>query len=181
MQRIGRIHIPADTGDFRLLSRRAVEALRDYPEHHRFMKGLFTWIGFDQIAVPYEREPRGAGTSKWSWLKLVNLAIEGITSFTAAPLRFASVLGIVIASVAFVCGLYIIYKTITFGDPVAGYPSLMTAVLFLGGVQLTAIGILGEYLGRVFIETKRRPLYHVRDYRPAAIRVAAVAEPAGAK
>ena len=167
MQHVGRIHIPPDTGDFRLLSRRAVEALRDYPEQHRFMKGLFTWIGFDQVAVPYEREPRLAGASKWSWLRLLNLAIEGITSFTAAPLRFASILGLLIASVAFVDAVYIVYKTLRFGDPVAGYPSLMTAVLFLGGVQLTAIGILGEYLGRVFHETKRRPLYHVKDYRPA--------------
>ena len=131
------------------------------------MKGLFTWIGFDQVAVTYERDPRQAGTSKWSWLKLINLAIEGITSFTAAPLRFASVLGLIIAGVAFVYALYIIYKTVRYGEPVAGYPSLMTAVLFLGGVQLTAIGILGEYLGRVFNETKRRPLYHVKDYRPA--------------
>ena len=167
MQRVGRIHIPPDTGDFRLLSRRAIKALREYPEHHRFMKGLFTWIGFEQVAVTYERDPRQAGSSKWSWLKLINLAIEGITSFTAAPLRFASVLGLIIASVAFIDALYIIYKTVRYGEAVAGYPSLMTAVLFLGGVQLTAIGILGEYLGRVFNETKRRPLYHVKDYRPA--------------
>ena len=167
MQHVGRIHIPPDTGDFRLLSRRAVDALREYPEQHRFMKGLFTWIGFDQVAVPYERDPRLAGASKWSWLKLVNLAIEGITSFTAAPLalrqrarpdhrrrrvpRRA---------------LHRLQDAVRYGDAVAGYPSLMTAVLFLGGVQLTAIGILGEYLGRVFNETKRRPLYHVKDYRP---------------
>ena len=167
MQHVGRIHIPPDTGDFRLLSRRAVEALRQYPEQHRFMKGLFTWIGYEQVAVPYEREPRMAGGSKLSWLKLINLAIEGITSFTAAPLRFASVLGLVIATIAFLDAIYIVYKTLRYGDAVAGYPSLMTAVLFLGGVQLTAIGILGEYLGRVFNETKRRPLYHVREYHPA--------------
>ena len=168
MQHVGRVHIPRDTGDFRLLSRRSVEALRDYPEHHRFMKGLFTWIGFEQVAIAYERDPRRAGASKLGWVKRINLAIEGITSFTAAPLRFASVLGLIIASAAFLMALYIVYKTIRYGDPVAGYPSLMTAILFLGGVQLTAIGILGEYLGRVFHETKRRPLYHVRDYRPAA-------------
>ena len=167
MQHVGRIHIPPDTGDFRLLSRRAVYALNQYPEQHRFMKGLFTWIGFDQEAVPYERDPRLAGRSKWSWLKLLNLAIEGITSFTAAPLRIASVLGLAIALFAFVDGAWIIYKTLRYGDPVQGYPSLMTAVLFLGGVQLTAIGILGEYLGRVFHETKQRPLYHVKDYRPS--------------
>ena len=179
MQHVGRIHIPRDTGDFRLLSRRAVEALRDYPEHHRFMKGLFTWIGFDQVAVTYERDPRDAGMSKWSWLKLLNLAIEGITSFTAAPLRFASMLGLLIAALAFVYALFIVYKTLRFGDPVAGYPSLMTAVLFLGGVQLTAIGILGEYLGRVFDETKRRPLYHVRDYQPAPLRTRRREAPCG--
>jgi glycosyltransferase involved in cell wall biosynthesis len=168
MQHVGRVHIPADTGDFRLLSRRAVDALSLYPEHHRFMKGLFTWIGFDQEAVPYDRDPRHAGRSKWSYLKLLNLAIEGITSFTAAPLRFASVLGLVIATVAFLDGIWVIYKTLRYGDPVQGYPSLMTAVLFLGGVQLTAIGVLGEYLGRIFQETKQRPLYHVRNYHAAA-------------
>ena len=182
MQHVGRIHIPPDTSDFRLLSRRAVEALREYPEHHRFMKGLFTWIGYDQVAVPYERDPRLAGTSKWSWLKLFNLAIEGITSFTAAPLRFASILGLVIATFAFGNAVYIVYKTVRHGDPVAGYPSLMVAVLLLGGVQLTAIGILGEYLGRVFNETKRRPLYHVKNFRPAGVmRAGATTEPARAE
>ena len=139
------------------------------------MKGLFTWIGFDQIAVTFERDPRDAGMSKWSWPKLLNLAIEAITSFTAAPLRFASILGLLIAALAFVYALVIVYKTLRFGEPVAGYPSLMTAVLFMGGVQLTAIGILGEYLGRVFVETKRRPLYHVRDYQPAPLRTHAEA------
>jgi glycosyltransferase involved in cell wall biosynthesis len=181
MQHVGRIHIPADTGDYRLLSRRAVDALLQYPEQHRFMKGLFTWIGFDQVAVPYERDPRHSGATKWSWLKLVNLAIEGITSFTAAPLRFASVLGLIIASFAFLDALYIVYKTLAYGDAVAGYPSLMTAVLFLGGVQLTAIGILGEYLGRVFHETKRRPLYHVKEYRPPSAVTAPQVERAAAE
>ena len=113
------------------------------------------------------RDPRRAGKSKWSYLKLLNLAVEGITSFTAAPLRAASILGLLIAALAFVDGLWVIYKTLRYGDPVQGYPSLMTTVLFLGGVQLTAIGILGEYLGRVFHETKRRPLYHVLSYRAA--------------
>lgn len=170
MQHVGRIHIPPDTGDFRLLSRKAVDALNQYPEQHRFMKGLFTWIGFDQEAVTYERDPRCAGRSKWSWLKLFNLAIEGITSFTAAPLRLASILGLAIALLAFLDGVWIIYKTLRYGVDVQGYASLMTAVLFLGGVQLTAIGILGEYLGRIFHETKQRPLYHVKDYRPATGR-----------
>lgn len=169
MQHVGRVHIPTDTGDYRLLSRRAVEALRDYPEQHRFMKALFTWIGFEQVAVRYEREPRGGGATKLGALKRFNLAVEGFTSFTAAPLRIASVLGLAIATLSFVYALYIVYKTLRYGDPVAGYPSLMTAVLFLGGVQLTAIGVLGEYLGRIFAETKRRPLYHVREYRPALL------------
>jgi polyisoprenyl-phosphate glycosyltransferase len=181
MQHVGRVHIPRDTGDICLLSRRAVEALRDYPEHHRFMKGLFTWIGFAQVAIPYERDPRNAGSSKLGLLKRVNLAIVGITSFPAAPLRFASVLGLVIASGAFLLSVFIVYKTVRYGDPVAGYPSLMSAILFLGGVQLTAIGVLGEYLGRVFHETKRRPLYHVRDYRPAAaVSATTLAERVGA-
>lgn len=174
MQHVGRVRIPPDTGDFRLLSRRAVDALNQYPEQHRFMKGLFTWIGFDQEAVPYERDSRQAGSSKWSYLRLFNLAIEGITSFTAAPLRAASILGLVIALVAFVDGIWIVYKTLRYGDPVQGYPSLMTAVLFLGGVQLTAIGILGEYLGRIFHETKQRPLYHVKRHRPAAAAAASM-------
>lgn len=179
MQHVGRTHIPPDTGDYRLLSRRAVEALSQYPEQHRFMKGLFAWIGFEQVAIPYERDPRLAGQTKWSYAKLLNLAIEGITSFTSAPLRFASILGLIIAAFAFVDALWIIYKTLRYGDPVAGYPSLMTAVLFLGGIQLTAIGILGEYVGRVFDETKHRPLYHVKDFRPARV-VTASREPAPA-
>jgi glycosyltransferase involved in cell wall biosynthesis len=167
MQHVGRVHLPPDTGDFRLLSRRAVEALNQYPEQRRFMKGLFAWIGFEQVAIPYERDPRFAGETKWSYAKLLNLAIEGITSFTSAPLRFASILGLAIAFLAFLYALWIIYKTLRYGDPVAGYPSLMTTLLFLGGVQLTAIGILGEYLGRVFDETKHRPLYHVKSYHPS--------------
>jgi glycosyltransferase involved in cell wall biosynthesis len=166
MQHVGRVQLPRDTGDFRLLSRRAVDALGQYPEHHRFMKGLFAWIGFEQVSVPYHRDPRLAGQTKWNFFKLFNLAIEGITSFTATPLRFASVLGLLIAFLAFLVGVVIIYKTLRYGDPVQGYPSLMITVLFLGGVQLTAIGILGEYLGRVFHETKQRPLYHVKSFRP---------------
>ena len=175
MRHVGRVRIPRDTGDYRLLSRRAVDALNRYPEQHRFMKGLFAWIGFDQEAVVYDRDPRLAGSTKWSYPKLLNLAVEAVTSFTAAPLRLASVMGLGIAAVAFLDGLWIVYKTLRHGDPVQGYPSLMTAVLFLGGVQLTAIGILGEYLGRIFHETKQRPLYHVKRYQPAG---AAGARPA---
>lgn len=167
MQRIGPTPIPPDTGDFRLMSRRAVDALKQLREQHRFMKGLFTWIGFPQKAVPYRRDPRFAGTTKWNYWKLWNLAIEGITSFTIFPLKLASYLGLVVACGAFIFGAFIIYRTLVYGDPVAGYPSLMVTVLFLGGVQLIALGVLGEYLGRIFDETKQRPLYLVRQHSPA--------------
>jgi glycosyltransferase involved in cell wall biosynthesis len=153
--------VPVDTGDFRLLSRRAVEAVKQLREHHRFMKGLFTWIGFRQVAVPYERAPRLAGTTKWNYWELVNLSVEGITSFSIAPLRAASYIGMFTATLAVTYGLYMMGRTILFGNPVAGYPSLLVIILFLGGVQLLSLGIIGEYVGRIFNETKQRPLYLV--------------------
>ena len=167
IQSATRVKIPADTGDFRLLSRRALEALNSLREQHRFMKGLYAWIGFPQKAVPYHREPRKAGQSKWNYWKLWNFALEGFTSFTIGPLKVATYLGITTAFAAFVYGLWVIYKTLAHGDPVAGYPSLMVVILFLGGVQLMTIGVLGEYLGRMFDETKHRPLYFIKDYQPA--------------
>lgn len=167
MQRVGKVRIPRNSGDFRLLSRRAVISLLEMREQHRFMKGLFSWIGYPQIAVPYRREARHAGTTKWKYWGLWNFALEGITSFTTAPLRAATYLGLAVAAFAFLYGLWIIYKTLVYGADVSGYPSLMVTILFLGGVQLVALGIIGEYLGRVFNETKRRPLYFVREYRPA--------------
>lgn len=167
IQRTAHVRIPPDTGDFRLLSRRAIEALAKLREQHRFMKGLFAWIGYPQVAVPYRREPRHAGKTKWNYWRLWNFALEGITSFTAAPLKLASYLGLVTALVAFAYAAIIVYKTLLFGEPVRGYPSLMVVVLFLGGVQLITIGILGEYIGRMFDETKNRPLYLVQEYRPA--------------
>lgn len=167
IQRVSRVHIPQDTGDFRLLSRRAIVALGKLREQHRFMKGLFTWIGYPQVAVSYRREPRYAGETKWNYWRLWNFALEGITSFTTAPLRLATYLGLVTALAAFTYAAIIIYKTLMFGDPVRGYPSLMVVLLFLGGVQLISIGILGEYIGRMFDETKNRPLYLVQEYRPA--------------
>jgi polyisoprenyl-phosphate glycosyltransferase len=151
--------IPVDTGDFRLLSRRAVEAVRLLREQHRFMKGLFTWIGFRQVAVPYERGPRHSGETKWNYRKLWNLSLEGLTSFSIAPLKAASYIGVITATIALIYGFYMISRTILFGNPVAGYPSLLVIMLFLGGVQLLALGIIGEYIGRVFDETKQRPLY----------------------
>ncbi|AMK77232.1 MULTISPECIES: glycosyltransferase family 2 protein [Methylomonas] len=155
------IDIPADTGDFRLLSRRAVDALKQLPERNRFMKGLYAWIGYPAIAVDYKRDPRYAGETKWNYWKLWNFALEGITSFTEIPLKLASYIGGFVAFMAFCYGAYIIVDTIVFGNDVAGYPSLIVTILFLGGIQLIFIGILGEYLGRAFSETKRRPLYFV--------------------
>jgi glycosyltransferase involved in cell wall biosynthesis len=176
IRKIGPVEIPPDTGDFRLLSRRAVGALMRLREHHRFMKGLFTWIGYPQAAVIYRRDRRFAGETKWSYWKLWNFALDGITSFTTGPLKIASYLGMSTAALAFMYAVWVIYKTLRFGDPVAGYPSLMVIVLFLGGVQLMTVGIIGEYLGRMFNETKHRPLYLVetylppRDFRGAAAR-----------
>jgi len=167
IQRVSRVEIPADTGDFRLLSRRAVDALKQLREQHRFMKGLFAWIGFPHKAVPYRRDARFAGDTKWNYWKLWNFALEGFTSFTIAPLKIATYVGILVALVSFVFAAWIVYKTIAFGDPVRGYPSLIVVVLFLGGVQLLSIGVMGEYLGRLFDESKGRPLYFLNAYEPA--------------
>lgn len=157
--------IPADTGDFRLLSPRAVRALQQLRERHRFMKGLFGWVGFRQTAIEYERDARIAGRSKFNFWKLWNLALEGVTSFSTAPLRAATYLGLLTAFVAFVYGMWIIVKALMWGDPVAGWPTMMAVILFLGGVQLIALGLIGEYLGRIYTETKQRPLYFVETWR----------------
>jgi glycosyltransferase involved in cell wall biosynthesis len=166
IQRLSKVRIPEDTGDFRLLSRRAVEALNTLSEQHRFMKGLFAWIGYKQKAVYYDRDPRFAGKTKWNYWKLWNFAIEGITSFTTAPLKFATYIGFLTAFVAFIYGSYMLVRTLFFGNPVPGYPSLIVIILFLGGVQLMAIGVVGEDVGRIFTETKRRPLYFLNAYKP---------------
>jgi polyisoprenyl-phosphate glycosyltransferase len=170
MGRVGRVQIPRDTGDFRLLSRRAVNAVVQLREQHRFMKGLFTWIGFPQKAVRYARDGRAKGTTKWNYWALWNLALEGITSFTVLPLKIATYLGLTTAIGAFIYGTVVIIKTLAHGDPVPGYPSLMAVVLFLGGMQLTAIGLVGEYLGRMFNETKNRPLYFLNSFSPSRPR-----------
>ncbi|MBT9538637.1 glycosyltransferase family 2 protein [Thiobacillus sp.] len=167
IQRLSRVKIPQDTGDFRLMSRRAVDALLRLREHHRFMKGLFAWVGFPQIAVPYRRDARFAGNTKWNYWKLWNFAIEGITSFTTVPLKIASYMGLFISLFAFAYAAFIIYKTLMFGDAVQGYPSLMVVVLMLGGIQLASLGIIGEYLGRMFNETKQRPLYLTQAVLPS--------------
>ncbi len=167
MQRVGRVRLPRNTGDFRLMSRRVVDALLQLREHHRFMKGLFAWVGFPSVAVPYDRAPRFAGQTSFDYWKLWNFTLEAITSFTVMPLKVATYLGLVTALFAVVYGGQIIVRTLLFGNPVPGYPSLMAVVLFLGGAQLVTLGIIGEYLGRVFNETKGRPLYLVERYTPS--------------
>lgn len=159
------IKIPKDTGDFRLLSRNALDALIKLREKHRYMKGLFAWVGFSQTEITYERDERYAGNSKWSFLKLLDLAFEGLTSFSVLPLRLASLLGFISAILALAFAAIIVIKKIMFGDPVAGYPSLVVLITFIGGIQLLALGIIGEYLGRVFNESKNRPLYLVKDIK----------------
>ncbi len=175
MRNVGDVSLPENVGDFRLMSRRVVDAVQQLREHHRCMKGLFAWVGFPCTVVVYDREARGAGCSKWPFWKLWNLAIEAITSFTVAPLRFATWLGLAVAVFAVVFGAQLVLRTLIFGNPVRGDPSLMAVILLLGGTQLLTLGIIGEYLGRVFNETKRRPLYLVERYEPSG--VSAPAEP----
>ena len=173
--RLSHTPIPEDTGDFRLLSPRALSALRQLRERHRFMKGLFGWVGFERVAIPYQRDARVAGRSKFNFWKLWNFALEGITSFSTAPLRLATYLGVVTALLAFAYALWIVVKALLWGDPVAGWPTMMSVILLLGGVQLVALGLIGEYLGRLYVESKQRPLYLVQDWRPgvaAAHRIA---------
>lgn len=160
--------IPEDVGDFRLLSRQAVNALNKLPERNRFMKGLFAWVGFRQVTIEYDRDSRAAGFSKWKYWKLWNFALDGITSFTTAPLRVATYAGLFSALGAFGYAFYFLLKTLAFGDPVKGFPTLIVVVLLVGGLQLMATGILGEYIGRMYIESKRRPLFLMYDYQAPA-------------
>src|SRR5271163_870864 len=156
--------IPEDAGDFRLLSPRAVAALRQLPERNRFFKGLASWIGFRQIRVDYEPAPRAHGVTTFSFMRLIGLSIEGLTSFSVAPLRFASLLGLLLASVAFLFGLSIIWEVWTTGKQVPGYPSLVVGLMTIGGVQLIMIGIVGEYIGKILSELKARPIYFVAEH-----------------
>jgi glycosyltransferase involved in cell wall biosynthesis len=169
VQRICRVKIPEDVSDFRLLSSRAVETLKRLREQHRFMKGLFSWIGYRQKAVPYHVAPRFAGRSKWNYWRMWNYALEGITSFSTAPLKIASYIGSVVALVAFLYAGMIVFDTLIYGNPVAGYPTLVVLILFLGGVQLVFLGVIGEYLGRMFDESKQRPLYVLEEFSPAGV------------
>ena len=165
LQKSTDIPIQKDTGDFRLLDRKCVESLKQMRETDRNNKGMFSWIGFRKKGIYYQQKERRHGKTKWSYYRLLNLAMTGITSFTTTPLRFASVFGIIVSLLAFCYLAYIIVKTILYGDPVRGYPTLMVTILFLGGIQLIAIGIIGEYLSHIFNETKKRPGYFVREYK----------------
>ena len=163
LSRISAVDIPHDTGDFRLMSRKAVEALSRLPERNRYMKGLFAWIGLPTTVIEYDRAPRAAGHSQWDYLSLFRLAFEGITSFSVAPLRLAMVLGALIAVGGVLFGAWIILKTLVLGEVVPGYPSMIAMMTVLGGTQLLSIGLLGEYVGKIYFEAKQRPVYLVRD------------------
>ena len=160
---LSRDQIPEHAGDFRLLDRRVVDVIRAMPERNRFMKGLFAWSGFRQVGIEYDRVEREIGRTKFSYWKLWTLAIDGITSSSTMPLRVWSYVGGTVAFVALAYAAWVVINTLVFGSRVAGYPSLFVAVTFLGGVQLLSLGVLGEYVGRILIETKQRPLYLVRD------------------
>ena len=164
LQSTTKVPIQKDTGDFRLLDKSCIEALRQMRESERNTKGMYSWIGFRKKGIFYQQQERQEGVSKWNTFSLINLAINGITSFTTAPLRIASFMGVVVSVVAFFYLIYIIIVTNFFGEPVQGYPTIMVTMLFLGGVQLLSLGIIGEYLGRVFNEVKRRPGYFVNSY-----------------
>src|SRR5579863_777113 len=159
-----RTNIPEDAGDFRLLSPRAAEALRRLPEKNRFFKGLSSWIGFRQIRIDYQPEPRAAGRSRWNLRSLIGLSIDGLTGFSVAPLRVATLLGLLLALAAFVYGGRIVYETMVYGETVPGYPSLFVGLMVLGGVQLIMLGVVGEYIGKILSEIKGRPVYFIAEH-----------------
>ena len=161
LQHLTRVPIQRNTGDFRLLDRSCIEALKQMRETERNTKGMYSWIGFHKKGITYKQKERLEGNTKWSFMSLLNLALNGIMSYTIAPLRIVSVIGLLVSLIAFAYLLYILITTWIYGDPVAGYPTIMVTILFLGGIQLLGIGIVGEYLGRVFNEVKRRPGYFV--------------------
>ena len=171
IKRLTKVSIPVDTGDFRLMSRRVVEALRRSPERHRFLRGMVSWVGYNQIGIEYDREERYSGSTKYPLPKMLRFAIDGITSFSDVPLRFASYLGFVSSAVAFIYAIIVIgYKLFSLHPPgyTPGWASTIVAVLFLGGVQLISLGILGEYIGRIYDEVKGRPLYLISDVERSA-------------
>lgn len=178
LSRLSRAAIPPDTGDFRLMSRRAVDALLRLPERCRYMKGLYAWVGMPTRVIDYDRAPRAAGATKWNVFALLRLALEGITSFSIAPLRWATVAGVTAALLGALFGIVIIFKTLIHGDDVQGYPSLMAMITFLSGIQLITIGLLGEYMGKTYMESKQRPVYLVRDVQHSAVAALPLADTA---
>lgn len=164
LQKVSDVPMQRDVGDFRLLDRQCLNALRLMRESQRYTKGLFSWIGFEKKEILFDRDARAAGKTKWNYWKLFNLAIEGITSFTIAPLRTSAFVGCILALISIFYMLFIVIRTIIYGDDVPGYPSLISIVLFIGGIQLFFLGVIGEYLGRIFNESKSRPLYLVQDF-----------------
>lgn len=169
LQKTTKIEILPNVGDFRLLDRKCIESLKQLRETERYTKGMYCWIGYKKTAVEFEQQDRQAGQSSWNFLNLLSLAIEGIVSFTTFPLKIATLIGIFTSLCAFIYMIYVIIKAILFGDPVSGFPTLLSIMLFLGGIQLLALGIIGEYIGRIFHETKRRPVYIVREYNKSII------------
>ena len=164
LQHTTRVEILQNVGDFRLLDRKCIDVLKQLRETERYTKGMFCWIGFKKKEILFQQGDRVAGQSSWNFWSLFNLAIEGITSFTTAPLRISTVLGFGVSIFALLYMLYIVAKTLVWGEAVQGFPTLMIAILFLGGVQLISVGIIGEYIGRIFNETKNRPVYIVNEY-----------------
>lgn len=169
LQRSTRLEVLPNVGDFRLLDRRCINALKQLRENNRYTKGMYCYIGFRKTYVTFETEDRIAGESSMNYKTLINLAIEGILSYTTVPLRIATVIGVLTSLFAFIYMLVVLLKTLLYGDPVQGYPTMMIVILFLGGIQLLALGILGEYIGRIFTETKNRPVYFVRTYNDEQI------------
>ena len=165
LQKTTRVEILQNVGDFRLLDRKCIDTLKQLRESERYTKGMFCWIGFNKKVIEFEQGDRVAGQTSWNYLSLFNLAIEGITSFTIAPLRLSTMIGIIVSLIAFIYMCVIIAKTLIWGEDVQGFPTLMVVILFLGGVQLLSLGIIGEYLGRIFHETKNRPVYVVKEHK----------------
>lgn len=161
--RVADVPIPADVGDFRLMDRRVVEAVKELREHNRFMKGVFAWVGFRTVVVEYERPARARGQSKWNYWKLWNFAIDGITGFSSLPLKVWSYAGLAVSTLSFCYAGFLVARTLLLGVDVPGYASIMVVILFLGGVQLVSLGVIGEYLSRIYQEAKQRPLYLLRE------------------
>ncbi len=162
-ERFGEVKLPDGAGDFRLLDRKVIDVIRQMPERARFSKGLYAWVGFKSVGVPFEVAHRAAGLSKWNFRKLFRFAFDGITSFSSAPLKVWTFIGVIVSAIAFIYALIVIFKTLVFGTDVPGFPSLIVSVMMLSGIQLMSLGILGEYISRIFAEVKRRPLYVVAE------------------